>query len=93
MAEGVTLKEKGYEQILKEKVLNLKKHVSELETELEAFKTLSIDAVLRAGYTFDSKQYKELVRLTDIKTIILAKISKGIALSDKEKEYLTKNLK
>ena len=87
------LTEKSMEQILKEKNIMLKRQIDKMDTELSAYKELSIMAVLTAGFNFDSKPYKELVRLVGIKTIILAKIQKGFALTDKEKEYLTNNLK
>ena len=87
------LTEKSMEQILKEKNIMLKRQIDKMDTELSAYKELSIMAVLTAGFSFDSKPYKELVRLVGIKNIILAKIQKGFALTDKEKEYLTNNLK
>ena len=87
------LTEKSMEQILKEKNIMLKRQIDKMDTELSAYKELSIMAVLTAGFSFDSKPYKELVRLVGIKSIILAKIQKGFALTDKEKEYLNNNLK
>ena len=93
MSEGTTLTEKTMEQILKEKNIVLKRQIDKMNTELSSFRELAINAVLTAGFDFNSKPYKELVRLVGIKTIILAKINKGIALTDKEKEYLTNNLK
>ena len=87
------LTEKSMEQILKEKNIMLKRQIDKMVTELSAYKELAILAVLTAGFNFDSKPYKELVRLVGIKAIILAKIQKGFALTDKEKEYLNNNLK
>ena len=87
------LTEKSMEQILKEKNIMLKRQIDKMDTELSAYKELSIMAVLTAGFSFDSKPYKELVRLVGIKNIILAKIQKGFSLKDKEKEYLTNNLR
>ena len=92
MSNGV-LQEKSMEQILKEKNIMLKRQIDKMDTELSAYKELSITAVLTAGFNFDSKPYKELVRLVGIKTIILAKIQKGVALTTQEKEYLTNNLR
>ena len=92
MSVGV-LTEKSMEQILKEKNIMLKRQIDKMDPELSAYKELAILAVLTAGFNFDSKPYKELVRLVGIKDIILAKIQKGFALTDKEKEYLTNNLK
>ena len=79
--------------ILREKIASLKHHINELTIERDAFKELSIKSVLVAGFNFDSKPYQELVRLTGVKTIILAKISKGVALTKEEKDYITNNLK
>lgn len=87
------LTEKSMEQILKEKNIMLKRQIDKMDTELSAYKELSIMAVLTAGFSFDSKPYKELVRLVGIKNIILAKIQKGVALTSQEKEYLTNNLR
>lgn len=92
MSNGV-LQEKSMEQILKEKNIMLKRQIDKMDTELSAYKELAITSVLTAGFNFDSKPYKELVRLVGIKTIILAKIQKGIALTTQEKEYLTNNLR
>lgn len=92
MNDGV-LTGKSMEQILKEKNIMLKRQIDKMDTELSAYKELAITAVLTAGFNFDSKPYKELVRLVGIKTIILAKIQKGVALTTQEKEYLTNNLK
>lgn len=92
MSNGV-LQEKSMEQILKEKNIMLKRQIDKMDTELSAYKELSIMAVLTAGFSFDSKPYKELVRLVGIKNIILAKIQKGVALTSQEKEYLTNNLR
>lgn len=92
MSNGV-LQEKSMEQILKEKNIMLKLQIDKMDTELSAYKELSITAVLTAGFNFDSKPYKELVRLVGIKTIILYKIQRGIALTTQEKEYLTNNLR
>lgn len=87
------LTEKSMEQILKEKNIMLKRQIDKMDTELSAYKELSIMAVLTAGFNFDSKPYKELVLLVGIKNIILAKIQKGVALTSQEKEYLTNNLR
>jgi hypothetical protein len=92
MSNGV-LQEKSMEQILKEKNIMLKRQIDKMDTELSSYKELAITAVLTAGFNFDSKPYKELVRLVGIKTIILAKIQKGVALTTQEKEYLTNNLR
>jgi hypothetical protein len=92
MSNGV-LQEKSMEQILKEKNIMLKRQIDKMDTELSAYKELAITSVLTAGFNFDSKPYKELVRLVGIKTIILSKVAKGISLTDKETEYLTNNLK
>ena len=92
MNNGV-LTEKSMEQILKEKNIMLKRQIDKMDTELSAYKELAITAVLTAGFDFDSKPYKELIRLVGIKTIILSKIQKGVALTSQEKEYLTNNLR
>lgn len=92
MSVGV-LTEKSMEQILKEKNIMLKRQIDKMDTDLSAYKELAITAVLTAGFNFDSKPYKELVRLVGIKTIILSKIQRGIALTAQEKEYLTNNLR
>ncbi len=93
MSEGITLTGKTMEQILKEKNIVLKRQIDKMNTELSAFRELAITSVLAAVFNFDSKPYKELVRLVGIKEIILAKIQKGVALTNKEKEYLTNNLR
>lgn len=92
MSNGV-LQEKSMEQILKEKNIMLKRQIDKMDTELSAYKELAITSVLTAGFNFDSKPYKELVRLVGVKTIILSKIQRGIALTTQEKEYLTNNLR
>ena len=92
MNDGV-LTGKSMEQILKEKNIMLKRQIDKMDTELSAYKELAILAVLTAGFNFDSKPYKELVRLVGNKTIILAKIQRGIVLTAQEKEYLTNNLR
>lgn len=92
MSNGV-LQEKSMEQILKENNIMLKRQIDKMDTELSAYKELAITSVLTAGFNFDSKPYKELVRLVGIKTIILSKIQRGIALTTQEKEYLTNNLR
>lgn len=92
MNNGV-LTEKSMEQILKEKNIMLKRQIDKMDTELSAYKELAITAILTAGFNFDSKPYKELVRLVGIKTIILSKIQKGVALTSQEQEYLTNNLR
>lgn len=93
MSEGVVVTEKSMEQVLKEKNIALKRQLDQMDTELLLFRELAINAVLTAGFDFNSKPYKELVRLIGIRKIILAKINKGIALTNNEKEYLTNNLK
>lgn len=93
MSEGTTLTEKTMEQILKEKNIVLKRQIDKMNNELSSFRELAINAVLTAGFNFDSKPYKELARLVGIKAIIIAKIQKGVALTNQEKEYLTNNLK
>lgn len=93
MSEGVVVTEKSMEQVLKEKNIVLKRQIDKMNTELSSFRELAINAVLVAGFNFDSKPYKELARLVGVKTIVLAKIQKGIALTDKEKEYITNNLR
>ena len=87
------LTEKSMEQILKEKNIMLKRQIDKMDTELSAYKELAITSEQTAGFNFDSKPYKELDRLVGIKTIILAKIQRGIALTTQEKEYLTNNLR
>ena len=87
------LTEKSMEQILKEKNIMLKRQIDKMDTELSAYKELAITSVLTAGFNFDSKPYKELVRLVGIKTIVLSKIQRGITLTTQEKEYLTNNLR
>ena len=54
---------------------------------------LLVVATLKAGFSYDSKEYKQVVSLVGHKRIILAKIEQGYALTEKEKEYLTNNLK
>ena len=61
MNDGV-LTGKSMEQILKEKNIMLKRQIDKIDTELSAYKELAITAVLTAGFNFDSKPYKELVR-------------------------------
>ena len=87
------LTEKSMEQILKEKNIMLKRQIDKMDTELSAYKELAITSVLTAGFNFDSKPYKELVRLVGIKTIVRSKIQRGITLTTQEKEYLTNNLR
>lgn len=53
---------------------------------------LLVVATLKAGFSYDSKEYKQVVSLVGQKRIALAKIERGYALTDKEKEYITNNL-
>ena len=53
---------------------------------------LLVVATLKAGFRYDSKEYKQVVSLVGQKRIALAKIENGYALTDKEKEYITNNL-
>ena len=53
---------------------------------------LLVVATLKAGFRYDSKEYKQAVSLVGQKRIALAKIEHGYALTDKEKEYITNNL-
>ena len=53
---------------------------------------LLVVATLKAGFSYDSKEYKHVVSLVGQKRIALAKIERGYALTDKEKEYVTNNL-
>lgn len=53
---------------------------------------LLVVATLKAGFRYDSKEYKQVVSLVGQKRIALAKIERGYALTDKEKEYITNNL-
>lgn len=53
---------------------------------------LLVVATLKAGFSYDSKEYKQVVSLVGQKRIALAKIERGYALTDKEKEYVTNNL-
>lgn len=52
-----------------------------------------VTSSLSAGWKYDSKEYKQIVSLVGQKYIILAKIKRGNALTEEEKEYLTNNLK
>ena len=84
----------------KGKVRTLRQNMDELSAENDALRKMNKElfemlvlASLRAGYDYDSKEYKQIVSLVGQKYIILAKIKHGYALTDKEKEYLTNNLK
>lgn len=87
-------------QMYKGKVRTLRQNMDELSAENDALRKMNKElfemlvlASLRAGYDYDSKEYKQIVSLVGQKYIILAKIKHGYALTDKEKEYLTNNLK
>ena len=87
-------------QMYKGKVRTLRQNIDELSTENDALRKMNKElfemlvlASLRAGYDYDSKEYKQIVSLVGKKNIILAKIKHGHALTDEEKQYLTNNLK
>ena len=87
-------------QMYKGKVRTLRQNMDELSAENDALRKMNKElfemlvlASLRAGYDYDSKEYKQIVSLVGQKYIIIAKIKHGYALTDKEKEYLTNNLK
>lgn len=63
------------------------------ESEYLLIKELLVELMLKSGIQYDSKEYKKVVLLVGQKYIILAKIKHGYALTGKEKEYLTNNLK
>lgn len=63
------------------------------ESEYLLIKELLVELMLKSGIQYDSKEYKKVVLLVGQKYIILSKIKNGYALTDKEKEYLTNNLK
>lgn len=74
--------------------------IEDLRSENESLKRINnkllemlVIASLQAGFSYDSKEYKQIVSLVGLKYIILAKIKRGNALTEQEKEYLTKNLK
>lgn len=62
------------------------------QTNNELLEMLVISS-LKAGLKYDSKEYEKVVSFVGQKYIILAKIKHGYALTEKEKEYLTNNLK
>lgn len=78
---------------LKQKIDALRDENDALRQANEELLEMLVLASLRAGYDYDSKEYKQIVSLVGQKYIILAKIKHGHALTDKEKEYLTNNLK
>lgn len=87
-------------QMYKGKVRTLRQNIDELTTENEALRKmnndlleLSVLSILKAGFKYDSNEYKSIVALTGLRYIVLAKIKYGYALTDEEKEYLTNNLK
>lgn len=87
-------------QMYKGKVRELRQNIDELTTENEALRKMNNDllellvlSTLKAGFKYDSNEYKSIVALTGLRYIVLAKIKHGYALTDKEKEYLTNNLK
>ena len=70
----------------------LRENESLKRTNNELLEMLVISS-LQAGFNYDSKEYKQIVSLVGHRYIIIAKIKHGYALTDKEKEYLTNNLK
>ena len=87
-------------QAWKSKCLCANKLVESLRSENESLKRTNNELLemlvissLQAGFSYDSKEYKQIVSLVGMKYIILAKIKHGYALTDKEKEYLINNLK
>ena len=84
----------------KRKVNELRDNIGELVQENESLKRINNEMMemlvitsLQSGLRNDSKEYKRIVQIVGEKYIILAKIKRGYALTDKEKEYLTNNLK
>lgn len=63
------------------------------ESEYLFIKELLVELMLKSGIQYDSKEYKQIVSLVGQKYIILAKIKRGNALTEQEKEYLNNNLK
>lgn len=87
-------------QMYKGKVRTLRQNIDELSTENDSLKKMNnellemlVTSSLSAGWKYDSKEYKQVVSLVGQKYIILAKIKRGNALTEQEKEYLTNNLK
>lgn len=87
-------------KMYKGKVRELRQNIGELMSENEAIRKMNNELLemlvissLSAGWSYDSKEYKHVASLVGLKYIILAKIKHGYALTDKEKEYLTNNLK
>ena len=87
-------------QMYKGKVRTLRQNINELSTENDSLKKMNnellemlVTSSLSAGWKYDSKEYKQVVSLVGQKYIILAKIKRGNALTEQEKEYLTNNLK
>ena len=87
-------------QMYKGKVRILRQNIDELSSENDALRKMNNELLemlvissLQAGFSYDSKEYKQIVSLVGQKYIILAKIKRGNALTEQEKEYLTNNLK
>lgn len=53
---------------------------------------LLVLATIKAGYSPESREYKTMLGMAGYRYIIITKIQNGVALTDKEKEYLTNNL-
>lgn len=87
-------------QSWKAKYISSNELVEDLRSENESLKRINnellemlVIASLQAGFSYDSKEYKQIVSLVGLKYIIFAKIKRGNALTEQEKEYLTNNLK
>ena len=87
-------------QMYKGKVRELRQNIGELMSENEALRKINKDllellvlSALKAGFKYDSNEYKSIVALAGVRYIILAKIKHGYALTDKEKEYINNHLK
>lgn len=87
-------------QSWKAKYIESNDFVKGLQSENESLKRINNELIemlvissLQAGYNYDSNEYKQIVSLVGQKYIILAKIKRGNALTEQEKEYLTNNLK
>lgn len=86
-------------QSWKAKYMSLKDALNDVQSEDESLKRTNKELLeilaptaLKAGLSYESKEYKQIVSLVGQRCIILAKIKHGYALTDKEKEYLTNNL-
>lgn len=87
-------------QSWKAKYISSNELVEDLRSENESLKRINNELLemlvissLSAGWKYDSKEYKQIVSLVGLKYIILAKIKRGNALTEQEKEYLNNNLK